>query len=118
MLAAVVVPLLFFAIKNLPEEYTGPGPQAAVEKPADIPKGPGQDLFVSNCGSCHTLAAAGTPGGVGPDLDSIPVDEQRGLAAIENGGTGSGQMPANLVQGEEAQQVAEYVVAASASGSP
>ena len=31
----------------------------------------GEPLFVSNCGSCHTLAAAGTQGQVGPDLDSV-----------------------------------------------
>lgn len=29
----------------------------------------GQQLFVSNCGSCHVLAAAGTQGQVGPNLD-------------------------------------------------
>jgi cytochrome c oxidase subunit 2 len=31
----------------------------------------GEQLFVSNCGSCHTLAEAGTDGQTGPDLDSV-----------------------------------------------
>ena len=31
------------------------------------------------------------------------------LAAIKNGGLGSGTMPANIVTGKEAQDVAEYV---------
>ena len=30
-----------------------------------------QALFVQNCGSCHTLASAGTTGNVGPDLDTV-----------------------------------------------
>src|SRR5437588_5031497 len=31
-------------------------------------------LFKSNCGSCHTLAAAGTSGQVGPKLDHLGFD--------------------------------------------
>jgi cytochrome c oxidase subunit II len=31
----------------------------------------GEGLFVSNCGSCHTLAEAGTDGQTGPDLDTV-----------------------------------------------
>ena len=49
---------------------------------------------------------------MGPSLDSIFVDEGRVLEAIEIGGAGSGQMPAGLLEGEEAKQVAEYVAAA------
>jgi mono/diheme cytochrome c family protein len=30
-------------------------------------------LFADNCGACHTLAAAGTDGVVGPDLDDLLV---------------------------------------------
>jgi mono/diheme cytochrome c family protein len=29
----------------------------------------GEELFVARCGSCHTLAAAGTQGVIGPNLD-------------------------------------------------
>ena len=32
-------------------------------------QGTGKELFVKACGGCHTLAAAGTAGTVGPDLD-------------------------------------------------
>ena len=30
-------------------------------------------MFATNCGTCHTLAAAGTDGVVGPDLDELLV---------------------------------------------
>jgi mono/diheme cytochrome c family protein len=32
-------------------------------------QGAGKQYFVKQCGSCHTLAAAGTGGRIGPDLD-------------------------------------------------
>ena len=35
------------------------------------PKLPPDQLFTERCGSCHTLAAAGTSGTQGPDLDEI-----------------------------------------------
>jgi mono/diheme cytochrome c family protein len=33
-------------------------------------QGTGKQLFVKACGSCHTLAAAGTAGTIGPNLDN------------------------------------------------
>ena len=73
--------------------------------------GPGKQLFAQTCGTCHTLSAAGTSGTVGPNLDDLKPDEQRVLAAIQNGGTGSGTMPPNLYTGQQAQQVAAFVAA-------
>lgn len=38
--------------------------------PPEVPGGPGAQVFAnSGCGTCHTLAAAGTGGVLGPDLD-------------------------------------------------
>lgn len=38
----------------------------------------GKAVFASNgCGSCHTLAAAGASGTIGPDLDKISGDAQK-----------------------------------------
>jgi mono/diheme cytochrome c family protein len=101
-------------------------PQSAnVEQPLTPAQVHGRDLFVQNCGSCHTLDAAGTVGNVGPDLGDIAIDEADILHAIRRGGgrhakgqeTGpSGNMPRNLVPGQDAQDVASFV-AANASGS-
>jgi mono/diheme cytochrome c family protein len=40
--------------------------------PPKVPGGPGAQVFASNgCGGCHTLAAAGSGGTVGPNLDEV-----------------------------------------------
>jgi mono/diheme cytochrome c family protein len=83
------------------------------EEPLSPAEQQGRELFVANCGSCHTLDAAGTDGQVGPNLDEAQVDAAEALAKIKEG---PGVMPENLVEGEEAQAVAEFV-AASGPGS-
>jgi mono/diheme cytochrome c family protein len=77
---------------------------------AQPPVGPGRDLFASTCGTCHTLAAAGTTGTVGPNLDDLKPDQATVQAAIQNG---PGAMPANLLTGAQAQQVAAFVAASA-----
>ena len=70
----------------------------------------GREIFVSRCGSCHTLKAAATQGRVGPNLDTIGnVDAARVRTAIARGGTGSGAMPPDIVLGADAAKVADYV---------
>jgi mono/diheme cytochrome c family protein len=69
----------------------------------------GKVIFTQTCGTCHTLKDAGTAGQVGPVLDQVKPDKARVLAALKNGGLGSGTMPANLVTGKDAQAVATYV---------
>jgi cytochrome c553 len=70
----------------------------------------GKELFIANCKSCHNLDAVQARGVTGPDLDELGgVDRERVLNAIKNGGTGSGRMPAGLLEGEDAEEVARYV---------
>jgi mono/diheme cytochrome c family protein len=84
----------------------------------------GRELFVANCGSCHTFDAAGTIGQVGPNLDDIAIDQKAVLHAIRTGGGAhshgsggkNGNMPRNLVTGKDAEDVAAFVDA-NASGS-
>lgn len=77
----------------------------------------GKQLFASNCGPCHTLAAAGTDGVVGPNLDQLlspggtatyEGSYNRSLAAITCG-YGNGRMPAGILQGENAEEVSAFV---------
>jgi len=72
----------------------------------------GKQLFIQNCKSCHTLGAVNAHGVTGPNLDDLaPLDKQRVLNAIKRGGTGTGRMPPELLQGEDADAVATYVSA-------
>jgi mono/diheme cytochrome c family protein len=96
----------------------GGGEATATEAPADDGGGEtqtassGKELFTKTCGGCHTLADAGTSGTVGPNLDDAKPDEQKVRDMIRTGG---GAMPANLLQGDDAQAVAEYVAGAAGS---
>lgn len=72
----------------------------------------GRELFGQSCNQCHTLAAANTVGKTGPDLDRLKPNKAVVLAAIEQGrARGMGTMPADIVQGQEADDVASFVAA-------
>jgi cytochrome c6 len=67
----------------------------------------GKTAFVATCGGCHQLKDAGTNGNVGPDIDSLaPISADTVAKQIENGG---GAMPAKLLEGQDAANVAAYV---------
>jgi len=72
----------------------------------------GKSLFRQRCASCHTLGAVNARGVTGPNLDRIgKVTPARIKTAIRVGGTGQGQMPAGLLTGPDADDVAEYLTA-------
>jgi plastocyanin len=84
----------------------------------------GKQLFVQKCGSCHTLAHAGTQGQVGPNLDDafrqdrhdkLKSSDIRGLVDywIQYPSYG-GVMPARLFTGKHAADVAGYVASVAA----
>ena len=92
------------------ETVTAGTPQAPdADQPLSAAQAHGRELFVANCGSCHTFDAAGTTGQIGPDLGDIPLSEQDVRAAIRIGGRGSGNMPANLLTGRDAEDVSAFV---------
>lgn len=86
----------------------------------------GREIFAFRCGFCHTLAAANVVGKVGPNLDNLNPHPtvQLILHTIENGCLqsppskdpqeaclGEGTMPAGIIQGQQANQVAAFVAA-------
>jgi len=87
----------------------------------------GKAMFTQKCGTCHTLKRAGTQGQTGPNLDYA---FRAALAAGETRDTVEGivhrqilhprrnsVMPAGLVEGQDAADVAAYVAfAADRSG--
>jgi len=111
----------------------GTGGVASAGRPPDTQSG--QQLFTQSCGSCHTLQAAGTSGTIGPNLDNaFAADVAQGYpqSSIENvvldqirlgsgevdtyttvkngkGLTSQTPMPANIVKGQDAIDVAAYV---------
>jgi mono/diheme cytochrome c family protein len=63
-------------------------------------------LFAGTCGTCHTLADAGTTGTFGPNLDDLKPSRATVAHAIE---TGPGAMPDHLFTGARAAAIAAYV---------
>ena len=75
----------------------------------------GKDIFLANCGSCHTLADAGTSGKIGPNLDQLKPSLSIVQRQVTNGG---GAMPAFKGQLTAAQitAVAKYVSSVAGKG--
>jgi cytochrome c551 len=70
----------------------------------------GRELFARQCATCHTLRAANAVGKVGPNLDQLRPPKALVLDAIKQGrARGQGQMPAGLLDGQDAQDVADFV---------
>ncbi len=77
----------------------------------------GRVLFAQNCSTCHTLQASGSVGQTGPNLDMMVPPEALTLNAIQIGrARGAGNMPAGLVTGNQAKDVASYVAAVAGQG--
>jgi outer membrane protein assembly factor BamB len=68
----------------------------------------GKQVFVSNCGSCHTLGAAGTTGSVGPNLDQLKPSAARVQKQVRNGGPAMPSFAGRLTNAQIAA-VAKYV---------
>jgi mono/diheme cytochrome c family protein len=122
---AVVIPVWAFDSSGNPDK-------GSRSVPSDLQTG--KMLFVTNCGTCHTLYAAGTDGNFGPNLDTtlapagppsgptakqtITATRGRVSNAINNGvdGTTPGRMPAGIISGQQADQVADFVAKVAGQG--
>ncbi len=123
---AVLIPWLAF-------RSDGDADTGAQEVPADLKSG--QSLFQTNCGTCHTLYAAGTDGNYAPDLDELLAPDRarrrptrnrrsrrtegRVLNAVENGvdsSTTPGRMPGGILNEQQSKEVAEFVARTAGEG--
>jgi mono/diheme cytochrome c family protein len=101
---------------------------AACGKSIEVPKSQprlhaGAELFKMRCSGCHTLDSAATSGSKskreikggertnGPNFNTRKESKDDVLFAIRNGGFSGAIMPANIVVGDDAQKVAEFVAA-------
>ena len=86
----------------------------------------GAQLFTSKCGGCHQLQAAGTQGNIGPNLDAaFAGDREQGFkddtissVVLDQIRLASAPMPRNLVRGQDAVDVADYVAATAGVNGP
>lgn len=79
----------------------------------------GAQLFSDRCAGCHTLTEAGAQGSAvqvsdrervdGPNFNTRPEDRDSILYAIRNGGFSGAIMPENIVVGEDAEAVADFL---------
>lgn len=97
----------------------------------------GRQLFTAECGTCHALSQAGTTADVGPNLDAaFAVARRDGMTASTVAGVTKAQidnprdttldpgdpnydavyMPADLVTGQDAEDVAAYVGSVAGTG--
>lgn len=111
--AALLRPAVDAPPTAAPTFEPSPPPETAPAKATTAHPSTGKELFMENCGGCHTLAAAGTKGAGGPNLDKLRPGRRRTLAAIERGGSGYGVMPPKLLEGRDAERVARFVAAST-----
>lgn len=84
----------------------------------------GRALFVQDCGNCHVMSQAGTAGQAGPDLDeafaaarAAGMNSETIKGVVEpqvefprpSTGNPAASMPADIVTGQDLQDVAAYV---------
>ena len=106
---------------------------AGCGKDIDVPESDarmreGAVLFNDRCSGCHTLDAAASvgskPSGLasggertnGPNFNSRKESKDDVLFAIRNGGFSGAIMPSNIVVGDDAEKVAEFLAAYAGKG--
>ncbi|HEV2062286.1 MAG TPA: c-type cytochrome [Solirubrobacteraceae bacterium] len=79
----------------------------------------GAQIFYDRCSGCHTLESTATEGSAvnvrdrertdGPNFNTRPETVDAVLYAIRNGGFSGAIMPENIVVGDDARKVAQYL---------
>jgi cytochrome c551 len=124
--AATLVVLTLASVQVFGESHAGEGEEGGEESTATETTGggdggggggggggnaeAGQEIFVANCGTCHTLEDAGTSGTIGPNLDQVTLDHDAVVEQVTNGGGGMPPFQGTLSE-QQIQDVAAFVVA-------
>jgi outer membrane protein assembly factor BamB len=108
------------ATGKLPTEEGGAAKPPAAAEPSEgggatASVAAGEEVFGTTCATCHTLAAAGSSGTTGPNLDELKPSKALVEKQVTNGGGG---MPAfgSTLSKTEIESVAEFV--SSVAGKP
>jgi mono/diheme cytochrome c family protein len=88
----------------------GGGSTATGENPGD-----GKLIFTDSCGGCHTLAAANTSGGAGPELTKLMVGSDTVAAKVRSGGGGMPSFSGDLTE-QQIAAVSKFVAENDGSG--
>ncbi len=114
-------PIVLSALAVAAVLATGCGSAEIEPKKSDTVNRRGAELFNQRCSGCHTLDAALSEGSKpedqvaggertnGPNFNVRKEDRADVLFAIRNGGFSGAIMPANIVVGKDAQDVATFV---------
>lgn len=124
LLVAMLTAMAVFARE--PEEEAGRGAEPARTEPGETEPAEteaagegegdpaaGKAVFAeAGCGSCHTLADAGSTGEIGPNLDDLKPDQELVVQTVTNG---KGVMPpfSGQLSEEQISDVAAYVSSAA-----
>lgn len=106
LIGLFVLALVLVACGNEPEDNGGNDAGSDEAQPEETEdSGDGEEVYQESCASCH---GDDLEGGNGPALDTIGADMSKDeiLDQIEEGDDG---MPAEIVKGDEADAVAEWL---------
>lgn len=107
--------------------FGGCGTQG-IQIPKSSPYYKGAVLFLDHCSGCHTLAVVGAEGSAtsikdrlktnGPNFNYRKENVEQVLYAIRNGGFSGAIMPENVVVGQDAKEVAQFLAKYSGLQAP
>jgi mono/diheme cytochrome c family protein len=118
-------PLAATAVLLLASVVLGACGSEGNQVPKTSPYYRGSVLFSDHCSGCHTLSVVGAQGSAtsikdrvktnGPNFNYRKENVEQVLFAIRNGGFSGAIMPENIVVGDDAQDIAEFLAHYSGS---
>ncbi|MFI5009539.1 MAG: c-type cytochrome [Solirubrobacterales bacterium] len=126
--AARAKPLLALAPLIAAAALAGGCGSQAIQISSSSPYYRGAVLFRDHCSGCHTLSVVGAQGSAtsikdrlrtnGPNFNVRKENVEQALFAIRNGGFSGAIMPENIVLGDDAQAVAQFLAKYSGLQAP